>query len=104
MRLTVQASGRGKLQLRLPAYMPYKLDPKTKTQVIGRSGYTASGGHYYTYKSPEFELSAEPKSFSHDFKVSKVVGLVLPEIVLVGPGEMTVTKFRFEELPAFASR
>ena len=56
--------------------------------------------HYYTDLSPEFELSGTPKNFTHTFRVGAAVGMVFPEIVLSGPGSMTVTKFRFEELPA----
>jgi len=100
VRLTIEATGTGKAQLRLQTYPPYKTDPKTKAQRIDRSGYNGCGNHYKTYRSPEFELSETPQTFTCDFKVWKAVGVVYPEIVLSGPGLMTVTKFRFEELPA----
>ena len=69
-------------------------------QQIDRSGYTPGGQHYYTYKSPEFELTSAPRRVSCDFKVAKSVGMVFPEIVLAGSGNMTVTKVGFELLPA----
>ena len=104
VRVTVEASGKGKLLFRLPAYLAYDVDKKTKAQKIDRSGYTPRVMHYYSYKSPEFELSETPKTITHTFKVGKNVGQVYPEIVLSGPGAMTVTKFDFELLPPANSR
>ena len=79
VKISVSASGSGKL-------------------FFGVAGYLASGQHYYTY-CKGFELTAEPKTITCDFKLLKAAGLVYPEILLIGPGKMTVTDFRFEELP-----
>ena len=98
VRVSIEAAGKGKAQFALNTYLPY---PRTaeKTQKIDRSGYLP-GGHYNTYKSPEFELAATSKLITHTFRFGRPVGMVHPDIMLVGPGSMTVTDFRLEVLPS----
>ena len=98
VRVSAEASGTGKVQFRLNVYMAYKRDA-AKLQQIDRAGYTPGGMHYYTYKSPEFDLASTPKTIAHTFTISPAVGMAHPEIVLSGPGTMTVTKVGFEILP-----
>ena len=97
VRMTVTASGSGKAQFRLNAYKPYAFD-KAGNQVIPRAGYSG-GQHYCTFRSPEFELAAAPKEFSYEFKPEAPIGIVFPNILLLGDGQMTVTAVKVELIP-----
>ena len=102
VRVSIEASGKGKAQFLLNTYLPYARDA-SKRQRIGRVGYSG-GTHYDTCRSPEFELASTSETISYDFNVPENAGLAFPEIVLSGPGNMTVTKFGFEILSHAASK
>ena len=87
VRLTVTASGKGKLQLGVIAYRGYRLDERGM-QIIDKSGYTPGVNHYNDYLSPLYELGAETKEYVFTAKPGKVVTMFYPDFRLVGEGEV----------------
>jgi len=95
VRLTTVASGKGKAQLVLNTYQSYKRDTANRQQ-IGRTGFTQGGNLRGVLKSPEVELTSTPQTITHTFTLPRGAELVHPEIVLLGAGSMTVTKFSID--------
>ena len=82
----------------LNTYQAYKRDAANRQQ-IGRTGFTQGGNLRAVLKSPEVELTSSPRTITHTFTLPRAAELVHPEIVLLGAGNMTVTKFSIELLP-----
>lgn len=80
VKVSVTASGSGKL-------------------FLGLSAYLANGRPYYTYVK-DFELGAEPKVISREFQLNKVCVKIFPLIYVTGDDKATVSDFKLEVLPA----
>ena len=62
-------------------------------------GYRADGQHYHCYRK-SFDLAAEPKTVSHEFRLNHECVQLYPSIYVMGDGKATVSDFRMEVLPA----
>ena len=80
VKISVTASGSGQLVFSLPAYL-------------------ASGQHYYTYFK-KFDLAAEPKTISHEFRLNKGCVRIVPSVYVTGNDTATVSDFKLEVIPA----
>ena len=80
VKISVSASGSGKL-------------------FFGVAGYLASGQHYYTY-CKGFELTAEPKVISHEFRLNQGCVRIMPSIYVTGTDNATISDFKLEVLSA----
>ena len=80
VKISVSASGSGKL-------------------FFSVAGYLASGQHYYTYFKG-FELAAEPKVISHEFRLNQGCVRIMPSIYVTGTDRVTFSDFKLEVLPA----
>ena len=96
VRMTVEASGTGKLKMRLWNYRAYKGLPKEAE--FPEYGYAGSGRALKVVDSEVFELGEKPRSFSCVLTPAPGAGVVIPRIFLDGPGKATVTKFEMELL------
>ena len=80
VKISVSASGSGQL-------------------FFGVAGYLASTQHYYTY-TKGFELAAEPKTISHEFRLNSGCVRIMPSIFVKGTDKATISDFKLEVLPA----
>ena len=80
VKISVSASGSGKLTFAV-------------------AGYLASGQHYYTYQKA-FDLAAEPKVISHEFRLNQGCVRIMPSIFVKGTDKATISDFKLEVLPA----
>ena len=80
VKISVSASGSGQL-------------------FFGVAGYLASTQHYYTYVKG-FELAAEPKVISHEFRLNQGCVRIMPSIFVTGTDKATISDFKLEVLPA----
>ena len=80
VRISLTASGSGQLGLSV-------------------DGYRADKQHYHCYRKT-FDLTAEPKAVSHEFRLNQDCVQIYPSIYVMGDGKATVSDFKMEILSA----
>ena len=94
VRITVKASGSGKLHAALWNYLPYK---KSSKEWIALAGFAGEGVNILpASKSEPFELSPEPKEFTCVLTPSKGTGLIIPRMFADKESRAEVTDFNME--------